>query len=160
MDETTPDIIEAETEDQDTGMESAETPEAAPASVPPSGTIELLAVEDAAGISWTPFFAYLSIWVGLSVASVIMLRAAALDGGARWVPEYIYVVYAGIGMTALGPLLSLIVWLVTRARRAPEMRHGLFVSALMKGAVMTFIGAVTWIVALYVLDLFTSGILV
>ncbi|MDO9557674.1 MAG: hypothetical protein Q7J82_08900 [Coriobacteriia bacterium] len=138
----------------------AAEPTVGPERLEQAGTIEALAVTESGGVSWSPFLAYLAVWVALCVAVVSLLRPAALDGGARWVPEYLYAVYAGIGMMATGPLLALVTWVATRARREPEARRGLFVSAFVKGAVVTFSGAVLWIVSLYVLDLFASGILV
>ncbi|MBN2404893.1 MAG: hypothetical protein JXE06_04875 [Coriobacteriia bacterium] len=151
-----------QTDDPTPPQESAPVDEAVPETgrVVADGSVEALAVEEAVGISWTPFMAYLALWVVLCVAAVVLLRPAALDGGARWVPEYLYAVYAGLGMTALGPVLALVVWLVVRARREEDGRRGLFVSALVKGAVVTFTGVLLWIVALYILDALAMGALV
>ncbi len=149
-------------DDPTPSQEATPVDEAVPetARVVADGSVEALAVEDAAGISWTPFMAYLALWVVLCVAAVVLLRPAALDGGARWAPEYLYAVYAGLGMTAMGPVLALVVWLVVRARREKDARRGLFVSALVKGAVVTFTGVLLWIVALYILDALAAGALV
>ena len=136
-----------------------EPPAAEPVAVT-EAAVEDAGIEEPSGIGWTPFLVYLAAWVVLSVGAVVLLRPAALEGGARWAPEYPYAIYAGIGMMAVGPLLAIVVWLATRARREIDARHDLFVSAFVKGALVTFTGVVLWIVALYVLDLFTSGIIV
>lgn len=155
---------EALPEEQDPGVEAEQAEETvesvAEASPQAAGAIEALAVEEPLGMSWTPFLVYLAAWVVLCVGVVVFFRPAALEGGARWAPEYLYAAYAGIGMTALGPVLSLVAWLVTRSRREAVHRHGLFASALVKGAVVTFTGALLWIVSLYLLDVFASGRLV
>ncbi len=151
---------EADTPPDTPDVPDAETDVASGHTVPEPDVVEALAVDAPGGISGAPFLVYLALWVILCVAAVFLLRPAALDGGARWAPEYLYAIYAGIVMTGAGPLLSLVVWLVVRSRREPDERRGLFVSALVKGAATTFTGAVLWIVALYVLDLFASGALV
>ncbi|MDZ4655191.1 MAG: hypothetical protein U1F44_04890 [Coriobacteriia bacterium] len=163
-DEDRDDIIvqDAEFDDMVAGLYSESAEEVLPETELPTqvGPIEAIAIEEPCGISWTPFLAYLAVWVVLCVSAVVLLRPAALDGGARWAPEYLYVAYAGIGMTAAGPLLSLVVWIAVRVRRERNARRGLFTSALVKGSVVTFTGAILWIVALYVLDMFASSILV
>jgi len=151
-----------EQDDAEAAVTEAEPTEAepAPAPAPEPGPIEALAIEEPRGISWTPFLVYLAVWIVLCVGVVVSLRPAALDGGARWAPEYLYVIYAGIGMTVAGPLLSLVAWLFTSARREKGHRHGLFAAALVKGSVVTFTGALLWFISLYVLDMLASGSLI
>jgi len=111
------------------------------------------------GVSWVPFSVYLGAWVVLAVATAVGLRGPALSGGALWAPEYVYTVYGGVGLAAFGPVLSLAVWLVARSRRERGDRAGLLTSALLRGAGAAFLGAILWLVALYVLDLYRLGVL-
>ncbi len=111
------------------------------------------------GVSWVPFSVYLGAWVVLAVATALGLRGAAIAGGALWSPEYAYTVYGGVGLAAFGPVLSLIVWLVTRSRRERGNRAGLLTSALLRGAGAAFLGSILWLVALYVLDLYRLGVI-
>lgn len=110
------------------------------------------------GVSWVPFSVYFGAWVVLAVATVIGLRGPALAGGALWAPEYAFTVYGGLGLAAFGPVLALVVWLVTRSRRASGERIGLLTSALLRGAGAAFLGAILWLIALYVLDLYRLGV--
>ncbi len=133
--------------------ESAEEPEAEPESA------EEPEAEPVYGVSWVPFSVYFGAWVVLAVATVIGLRGPALAGGPLFlVPEYAYTVWGGAGLAAFGPILALVVWLVTRSRREPGQRTGLLTSALLRGAGAAFLGAVLWLIALYVLDLYRLGV--
>lgn len=139
--------------------EAAEGEEAVEAVPEPETAPELEPESKTGGVSWVPFSVYLLAWVVLAVGTVVVLRDAALAGGALWAEEYVYTVYGGIGLAAAGPVLALIVWLMTRTRRSAEDREGLFVSSLLLGAGMTFLGTILWLVALYVLDLYRIGVL-
>lgn len=153
--------VEAQPEEVAEGEEAAEAqPEEAVEAVPePETAPELEPESKTGGVSWVPFSVYLLAWVVLAVGTVVVLRDAALAGGALWAEEYVYTVYGGIGLAAAGPVLALIVWLMTRTRRSAEDREGLFVSSLLLGAGMTFLGTILWLVALYVLDLYRIGVL-
>ena len=108
------------------------------------------------GLSWIPFAAYLGLWVGLSVSTVWLLSGATTDHPARWMDTYEPLVWAGVGLALLGPVLSLIVWLVARARRPRHMRAGLLASAMTRGAVTAFFGALIWIGTLSALEIRAS----
>lgn len=111
------------------------------------------------GVSWVPFSVYLGAWVVLAVATAVGLRGAAIAGGALWSPEYVYTVYGGVGLAAFGPVLSLVVWLIAWSRRGRGDRAGLLTSALLRGAGAAFLGSILWLVALYVLDLYRTGVI-
>ncbi|MHB1340690.1 MAG: hypothetical protein ACYC77_09975 [Coriobacteriia bacterium] len=163
--EETPEVAPEETPEVEEVPASEEVPEVAPEETPaPEEVPEAPEVAPAlepksGGVSWVPFSVYLLAWVILAVGTVVVLRDAALAGGALWAEEYVYTVYGGIGLAATGPVLAIIVWLFTRTRRSPEDRKGLFVSSLLLGAGMTFLGTILWLVSLYVLDLYRTGVL-
>ncbi len=136
--------------DAELAPESAPAAELAPAAEP--------APEEPGSVSWVPFSAYLGLWVLLAVATFVVLRVPAASGGALWAPEYGLSVYGGVALTALGPILALVVWLVARAKSEPEHRRGLLVSALLRAAGAAFVGVVLWLIALYALDLYRLSI--
>ncbi len=104
-----------------------------------------------------PFSLYLFAWVLLAVGTVVYLKEAALAGKAAWDSGYAYIVYAGAGMAGLGPVLSVLVWLVARAGRCAEEREGLLATTLLQGAKATFLGTALWLAALYVVDVLRAG---
>lgn len=140
----------------------AEIPEE-PVPVAPTAVDELPPLEappgESRGVSWVPFSVYLFAWVALAVATVVVLREAAVSGGALWAAEYAYTVFGGIALAVAGPILSLVVWLVARAGRAPGDRKGLLAGSLLLGAGAAFLGTMMWLLALYVLDLYRAGVL-
>ncbi len=111
-------------------------------------------------VPWWPFIILLLLWLALAGGAVALLREAAVAGEARWTREYDLIVTAGVVLTALGPLMSLGVWLIARIRADVEARAGLLVSALLRGAVVTTLGVALWVGALVVLDLLSNGRLV
>jgi len=113
----------------------------------------------AGGVSWVPFAVYLLAWIVLATGTVLLLRESAIAGTVLWADRYAYTVYGGVALAILAPIISCVVWVVTRARRQPEQRQGLFVSALLMGASSSFLGASLWLLALYVLDLYRMGLL-
>jgi len=108
------------------------------------------------GLTWIPYAIYLGLWIGLAAASVWLLADATADHPARWMEPYEPLVWAGVALAALGPVLSVTVWLVARARRPRGARAGLFASAMMRGAVTAFFGAVIWIGTLSALEVRAS----
>ncbi len=111
-------------------------------------------------VPWWPFIILLLLWLALAGGAVALLREAAVAGEARWTREYDLIVTVGVVLTALGPLMSLGVWLIARIRADVEARAGLLVSALLRGAVVTTLGVALWVGALVVLDLLSNGRLV
>lgn len=109
------------------------------------------------GLTWVPFALYLLAWVALAGLSAYFFRDASPEQPARWMPEYEPLLWSAVGLTALGPVLSLAVWLVARARRPKAERRGLFSSAMTRGALVTFFGVLLWTGTLFVLELMASG---
>jgi len=109
------------------------------------------------GLTWVPFALYLGCWIALSGASVYVLGQATPENPARWMPVYPSLVITGVALAAVGPAMSLAVWLVARSRRPAERRRGLLASALTRGALAAFFGAMVWIVTLYVLEVVSGS---
>lgn len=104
-------------------------------------------------LTWVPFALYLGAWVVLAAGSVYLLQGAVADTPARWLPWYPTLLWAAVVLTATGPILSLIVWMVARSRRAVDARSGLFTPAMMRGALATVAGVAIWLGALYAIEL-------
>lgn len=109
------------------------------------------------GLTWVPFAAYLGLWIVLAGTSAYLLYGASADQPARWMPEYVPLLWTGVGLTALGPVLSVIVWLFARLGRSKPERRGLFASAMTRGALAAFFGVAIWVATLFVLELVASG---
>lgn len=118
---------------------------------------ETVATADAAaaGLTWIPFALYLTAWVALATATGFLLRGATPESPARWMPEYPALLWTGVGLTAAGPVVSLVVWLVARARREAGDRHGLLASSMLRGALMTVVGVALWLGILYAIEVVT-----
>ena len=126
----------------------------------PTGHAEAGLVEGVGGgLTWIPYAAYLAAWLVLAGASAYLLKDATPESPARWMPEYAIIVWTGVGLTALGPLLSLVVWLVARSRRTAAARRGLLVSALVRGALTAVFGVLIWAATIYVLELVATGVI-
>jgi hypothetical protein len=109
------------------------------------------------GLTWIPFACYLGAWVVLAGVSAYFLYGASADEPARWLPQYVPLIWSGVGLVALGPILSVTVWLIARAGRPKSARRGLFASAMTRGALVAFFGVAIWIATLFVLELAAAG---
>ena len=124
-----------------------------PATIDDSAPDAVLAEAVGGGLTWIPFALYLGAWVLLVGATTYLLWGATPEEPARWHPAYMPLVWTGVGLTAVGPVVSLAVWLVARSRRPKAARQGLFASAMTRGALAAFFGVLLWVAALYALDL-------
>lgn len=150
--------------DAGVGAEPAVDPAGAPvpAEVPapaPHATLADATLAEAVGggVSWVPFAVYLGAWVALSALSAYLLQGATADQPARWLPEYAALLWAGVGLAATGPVLSLAVWLAARAGRPRGHRRGLFASAMTRGALAALLGVIIWVATLYILEIMTMN---
>lgn len=109
------------------------------------------------GLTWIPFAVYLGMWIVLAGLSAYLLYGASADQPARWMPAYVPLLWSGVALTALGPILSMAVWLVARSRRPKSGRRGLFASAMTRGALVAFFGVAIWVATLFVLELVAGG---
>jgi hypothetical protein len=109
------------------------------------------------GLTWVPFAAYLGLWMVLVGLTAYFLYGASAEQPARWMPAYVPLLWSGVSLTALGPVLSLVVWMVARTRRPKTARRGLFASSMTRGAVIAFFGTIVWLGTLYALDILAIG---
>jgi hypothetical protein len=105
----------------------------------------------------TPFFIYDGVWLLFSIAMVAVLAGPAQAGTLDTAPSYPVFVFAGLALTAIGPLLALIMWGVRRSRVAKRERTGLLAVALLRGSLATFGGVVLWWIALIALNYIRTG---
>lgn len=136
-----------------------ETPVATPQANGPVNDLAdaVLAEAVGGGLTWIPFASYLGLWIVLAGLSAYLLYGATPEQPARWMPEYVPLLWSGVALTALGPVLSTVVWLVARARRPKSERRGLFASAMTRGALVAFFGVAIWVATLFVLELVAAG---
>lgn len=109
-------------------------------------------------MSWVPFAVYLAAWVVLASASFALLWEEAATASVLWSSDYGLVASAALALAVAGPILSLGAWLVARASRPEEARKGLLADALLKGGVAALVGTVSWLIALFALDLCCRGV--
>ena len=123
-------------------------PEPVLASEPDPGTAS-------ARVSVWPFVAYEALWV--AYAAILAWQLTLLPEGVATYDSALYrpALYIGVALTALGPIVSLVTWLVTRHNA--DVRRGLFASALLYGALATLLGVVLWWTALIGADYLRLG---
>ena len=102
-----------------------------------------------------PFAVYEAVWV--TYAALLAWQLSSLPDGTATYDSVLYrpALFAGVALTALGPVVSLVTWLL--ARRNAVVRKGLFASALLYGAVATLVGVVLWWAALIGTDYLRLG---
>lgn len=157
MQESDQDGHEVETRDLAGQTESESPAEAQPTQASVAAPDAALVEGAGAGLTWIPFAVYLGLWVVLVGLSAYFLYEPVPDMPPRWMPEYVPLLWGGVGLTVLGPLLSVAVWLFARAGRPEGARHGLFASAMTRGALVAFFGVVLWVGTLFILDLIATG---
>lgn len=146
-------------EDEIGPVEAAELPPAVVHSPQPAHEAPDAALVEAVGggVTWIPFAVYLGCWLILAGSSAYFLRGATPESPAQWMPAYEPLLWAGVGLTAAGPVMSLVVWLVARARRPASARRGLFATVMTRGALAAFFGVLIWLGTLFVLELLAAG---
>ena len=103
----------------------------------------------------TPFVIYDLAWI--AYASVLVWQLLGLPAATpayEW-EYYEYALWAGIALTALGPLLILAVWLITRLRHRES--NGIGLSTLLVGSAATLLGVAVWWGALIAVDYVRLG---
>ena len=108
-------------------------------------------------VPWWPFFMYLGVWVGAVGAAAWLFAQAPATVSMASEALYPYTVRAGIVLTALGPLLAIVVWLVEWISAGRGRRSGLLADSLLKGALVTTVGVALWWIMLVVVDRFRFG---
>jgi hypothetical protein len=112
-----------------------------------------------ARIPWWPYLVYFAAWLGVVGAAfyVISYEPEALPAFQQ--DDYPYILLAGLTLTVMGPLLSFVVWLVKWLRTPKGERGGLLTAALVKGALVTFLGVLVWWGAMVMLDALRLGVI-
>ena len=108
-------------------------------------------------VSIWPFVGYVGVWVVLAALSVWQLLQTPTDQAVFDTQFYTLVVAGGVALTAVGPVLALVVWLWSWIGKEGVSKASLFFSALLNGAIATFAGVAIWWVALVVLDYLRLG---
>ena len=108
-------------------------------------------------VSWWPFIGYVVAWLGGAGYVVWQLRQTPAGQGVYETNLYSMSVLAGLSLLAAGPALLLIVWLASWIGRKNRRIGSMFVSALVKGAAVTLIGAIIWIGAIMLIDYLRWG---
>lgn len=103
-----------------------------------------------------PFIVYDLTWVAFVGLLVWQLLALPPETAVYDSAIYAPMLYAGVILTAIGPLLVVPVWLLAR-RREGGKRQGLFATTLVAGACATLIGVALWWTALLVVDYVRLG---
>lgn len=103
-----------------------------------------------------PFVVYDAVW--LTFASILVWQFEQLPAGQAVFesPLYEAAVLGGVALTVVGPVLILATWIGSWGKPGAS-KGGLFVSALIKGAIATAVGVALWWVALMVLDQLRLG---
>jgi hypothetical protein len=102
-----------------------------------------------------PFVAYLGLW--LAFAGVVAWQLLELPVGVAAYEASVYplIVYGGLALTLVGPLVILGTWLFARTRS--DERKGLFSAVLLRGSIVTLIGVIVWWGALIAVDYVRLG---
>jgi hypothetical protein len=103
----------------------------------------------AARAPWWPFLVCAGVWLVFAAGLAWIMKTPAASGNLFDSPYYRVFLYGGLALGVVGLLLVLIVWLVYRRRYPKGGRGGLFSSAMIKGALMIFIGVALWWAAYY-----------
>jgi len=104
------------------------------------------------GVPWWPFLVYLAVWLVAVAAAAWMFLEVPSSVSVVGEATYPYTVRGGLALTALGPVLAVVVWFVCWIRAGRGNRTGLLADALLKGALTTLAGVVVWWVMLMGVD--------
>jgi hypothetical protein len=108
-------------------------------------------------VSWWPFIGYILVWLGAAGYAVWQLEGLPAGQAAYETNFYSTAMLVGLSLLAAGPVLILIVWLASWIGRKGARIGLMFISALLKGASATLIGAMIWIGALLLIDYLRLG---
>lgn len=157
---STESVGDAEIIETPTAVVDAETPaEAAVAPAPPVSAQPVEAAEIPGaiyGAPWWPYLVYFGLWVAVAAVGVWQFKTMPAGEPIYEAIFYRYFLFAGLVLSALGPVLVLGVWLVCRESDRRQ-RKGLFTSALLKGAFFTLLGVIVWWGTLLAVDFIRFG---
>ena len=104
-----------------------------------------------------PFLAYLVLWVAGGIAAGWLLTQPSIGLPVFGTELYRTVVVVGLGLTAIGPLLILVVWLALLLGNRGASHAGLFTGSLLRGALATLCGVAIWWAVLLIIDTIRLG---
>ena len=104
-----------------------------------------------------PFLAYLALWIAGGIAAGWLLTQTSVGLPVFGTELYRTVVVVGLGLTAIGPLLILIVWLALMLGNRGASHAGLFTGSLLRGALATLCGVAIWWAVLLIIDTIRLG---
>ena len=104
-----------------------------------------------------PFLAYVAVWVAGAGGAGWLLCQTASGIPIFSTRTYEMTVIAGLGLTVMGPLLALVVWVALALRTRGTSRAGLFTRTLLRGAVATLCGVALWWTMLLIVDTLRLG---
>ncbi|MHB9004515.1 MAG: hypothetical protein ACYC6C_10715 [Coriobacteriia bacterium] len=153
-------------EDAEADVEPAPVPE--PAAEPESAAeIEPEVVEaavittgdmpagNAARVAWWPFLLLVGSWVALAGTAAYVLTRTS-DVPAFRHEYYPFIVLAGVVLTALGPVLAIIAWVLSPK---DSERGGQFITSFVRAAAITLFGVLMWWGVLVAVDAFRLGLI-
>ena len=108
-------------------------------------------------VSWWPFVAYVVVWLAAAAYAVWQLEQLPTGLAAYETNFYSMSERAGARTSGVGPVLILVVWFASWIGRQGARIGLMFISALLKGAAATLVGAVIWIGALLIVDYLRLG---
>jgi hypothetical protein len=127
------------------------------AAAPAPEAEEQLAPAPITKVSWWPFVAYVVAWLGVAGYAVWKLQETPLGHAPYETDLYALSMVVGLSMLAAGPALILIVWLASWIGRKNCRIGSMFISALVKGATVTLLGAIIWMGAIMLTDYLHLG---
>ncbi len=104
-----------------------------------------------------PFLAYLVLWIAGGIAAAWLLTQPSIGLPVFGTELYRTVVVVGLGLTAIGPLLILVVWLALLLGNRGAPHAGLFTDSLLRGALATLCGVAIWWAVLLIIDTIRLG---
>jgi hypothetical protein len=116
-----------------------------------------LVVGGGSSVANWPFVVYVALWFAAAGAGV--WKFLQIPAGQAVFDNSLYAtsLLVGLGLLALGPVVLLVVWVVTLFTRENAKGGALFISALVKGASATLLGAIIWMGALMLTDFLRVG---
>lgn len=105
-----------------------------------------------------PFWTLAGAWLALCAgAAYVLTRDPAMPTLRQDV--YTFVVAAGLALTILGPIMAVVVWLFARSGAGQDRPAGMFATSLMRAALVTFFGVITWTGVLILVDALRLGLI-
>lgn len=147
-------VVEREVQDESAATPEVDTPATEATTASADDPVPIAFPDDQRPAIW-PFVAYDAFW--LAFAGVVVWQLYAIPAGQAVYDSaaYPFTVLGGLVLTAAGPVLILVSWLIERQRSTAS--GGLFQLTLIRGSVATLLGVALWWAALIALDQLRLG---